>query len=89
MVQVAFFRSSAVVITRGSYRNRVSAHTITRQSRNIMSSAAIHTDRFLADRAAPLSGFNVNKSFAQLRSVLPIATTLIAVQFIGYLLSLF
>ena len=71
--QMAFFRSSALLVTRRSYRNRApSAHIITRRSRNMTSTAAIYANRFLADHAAPLSGFNVNKSFAQLRFVIPI-----------------
>lgn len=79
MAQVAFFRSSALV-TRGSYRNRApSAHSITRLSRNMTNTAAIYADRFLADRAAPLSSFNVSKSFAQLKFVIPIVKTFIAV----------
>jgi hypothetical protein len=74
--QVAFFRSSAV-LTRGSYRNRApSAHTITRHMSSI--DAAIYADRFLADRAPTLSSLDVNKSFAQLRFVIPIVKTLIA-----------
>lgn len=78
-VQVAFFRPSALV-ARGSYRNRApSARTnITRQSRNMTSTAAIYTDRFLADREVPLSSLNVNKSFAQLRFEIPIVKTSIA-----------
>ena len=76
LVRVAFLRSPALV-TRGSYRNRApSSHTITRQSRNLMTTAAIYEDRFLADRAAPLTSFNVNKSFAQLRFVKPVVKTL-------------
>ena len=75
MVHVAFFRSSAAV-TRGSYRNRApSAHTITRY---MSSTAAIYADRFLADHAPPLCSLDVNKSFAQLRFVIPILKTLIA-----------
>ena len=35
--------------------------------RNMASSAAIHAERFLADRAAPLCGFDIGKSFALLR----------------------
>lgn len=72
MAQVAFFRSA--VVTRGSYlRNRApSAHTITRRSRNMTSTAAIYVERFLADHAPPLCSLDVNKSFAQLRFVTPI-----------------
>lgn len=77
---MAFFRSSAVV-TRGSYRNRapLAARTITRRSRNMTSTTAISLDRFLADCAPPLCSLDVNKSFAQLRFVIPIVKTLIAV----------
>lgn len=35
--------------------------------RNMASSAAIHAERFLADRAAPLCSFDIGKSFALLR----------------------
>ena len=66
--------SSLILQVRANYRT---------QSRNMTSTAAIHDDRFLADRAAPLSTFDVSKSFSQLKFVIPIVTTVCLI----YLLS--
>lgn len=77
MIQVAFFRSSTAVVARGFYRNRLpSPNTIIKK--NMTSTAAINKERFFADRAPPLCSLDINKSFAQLRFVIPIVKTLIA-----------
>lgn len=44
-------------------------HLLPDNLENMTSTIVMHADRFLADRSAPLSSLDVNKSFAQLRFV--------------------